>query len=133
MAKTLDFEGKLVDDPVDHKLGTMPVFELLMKMSVPMMISMFMLALYNVVDSIFVSRVSEAALTALSLAYPIQFLMVALNIGTNVGVTALISRSLGEKRFEDANDYARHGLFLAIIYTILFMVLGFLFTDKFLV
>ncbi len=77
MAKTIDFEGKLVDDPVDHKLGTMPVMELLFKMSVPMMISMFVLALYNLVDSIFVARISEAALSALSLAYPVQFLMVS--------------------------------------------------------
>lgn len=129
MAKTIDFEGKLVDDPVDHKLGTMPVMELLFKMSVPMMISMFMLALYNLVDSIFVARISEAALSALSLAYPVQFLMVSLNIGTSVGVTALISRSLGEKNFENANDYARHGLFLAIIYFIIFAILGYLFTD----
>ncbi|MBR1844968.1 MAG: MATE family efflux transporter [Lachnospiraceae bacterium] len=131
MSLTKDYEGKIVHDPVDHKLGTMPIFELLLKMSVPMMISMFMLALYNVVDSIFVARVSEAALSALSLAYPIQFMMVALNIGTNVGVTALISRSLGEKKFEDANDFARHGLFLAILYSIIFSILGFLFTETF--
>ncbi len=120
MPKTLNYKGELVNDPVDHKLGTMPIGELLFKMSVPMMISMFMLALYNVVDSIFVSRISEAALSALSLAYPIQFFMVALNIGTNVGVTALISRSLGEKNFENANDYARHGIFIAIVYFIIF-------------
>lgn len=129
MAKTIDFEGKLVDDPVDHKLGTMPVMELLFKMSVPMMISMFVLALYNLVDSIFVARISEAALSALSLAYPVQFLMVSINIGTSVGVTALISRSLGEKNFENANDYARHGLFLAIIYFIIFAILGYFFAD----
>ena len=114
-----------------HKLGTVPIGELLFKMSAPMMISMLMLALYNVVDSIFVSRVSEAALSALSLAYPIQFLMVALNIGTNVGMTALISRSLGEKKHDKASDYARHGLLLAIIYSIIFALLGFFFTEKF--
>ena len=131
MAKTFDFEGKLVDDPVDHELGRIPIGELLFKMSVPMVISMFMLALYNVVDSIFISRVSEDALSALSLAYPIQFLMVALNIGTNIGMTALISRSLGERNFDRANDYASHGLFLAIMYSILFALLGFLFTKPF--
>ena len=129
MAETLDYEGKLVHDPVDHKLGRMPIGELLFKMSFPMMVSMLMQACYNIVDSIFISRVSEAALSALSLAYPVQFLMVALNIGTNVGVTALISRSLGEKNFEKANDYARHGLFLAIIYSVLFAVFG-LFSTK---
>ena len=131
MAKTVDFEGKLVHDPVDHKLGSMPIGELLFKMSAPMMISMFVLALYNVVDSIFVSRVSEAALSAISLAYPVQFLMMSLNIGTNVGVTAMISRSLGEKNFENANDYARHGLFIAIIYSVIFGMLGYFFTDEF--
>ena len=131
MAKTLNFEGKFVDDPVDHKLGTMPVLELLFKMSIPMMISMFMLALYNLVDSIFVAQISEAALSALSLAYPVQFLMVSLNIGTSVGVTALISRSLGEKNFENANDYARHGLFLSIVYFVISAILGYFFADDF--
>ena len=131
MSKTFNNEGKLVNDPVDHELGRIPIGELLFKMSVPMVISMFMLALYNVVDSIFVSRVSEDALSALSLAYPIQFLMVALNIGTNIGMTALISRSLGERNFDKANDYAGHGLFLAIVYSILFALLGFFFTKPF--
>lgn len=131
MAKTLDYKGRLVDDPVDHELGRLPIGRLLFKMSVPMVISMFMLALYNVVDSIFISRVSEDALSALSLAYPVQFLMVALNIGTNIGMTALISRSLGERNFERANDFASHGLFLAIIYSILFAIFGFLFTKPF--
>lgn len=131
MSKTFDYKGKLVDDPVDHELGRIPIGRLLFKMSVPMVISMFMLALYNVVDSIFISRVSEDALSALSLAYPVQFLMVAINIGTNVGMTALISRSLGEKNFDRANDYANHGLFLAIIYSVTFAVLGFLFTKPF--
>ena len=131
MSKTFNYEKKLVDDPVDHELGRLPIGRLLFKMSAPMVVSMFMLALYNVVDSIFISRVSEDALSALSLAYPVQFLMVALNIGTNVGMTALISRSLGERNFEKANDYASHGLFLAIIYSIVFAVLGFLFTKSF--
>ena len=131
MAKTFDYKGRLVDDPVDHELGRLPIGRLLFKMSVPMVISMFMLALYNVVDSIFISRVSEDALSALSLAYPIQFLMVALNIGTSIGMTALISRSLGEKNFDRANDFASHGLFLAIMYSISFALLGFLFTKPF--
>ena len=124
MSKTFDYENKIVDDPVDHELGRLPIGKLLFKMSVPMVISMFMLALYNVVDSIFISRVSEDALSALSLAYPVQFLMVAINIGTNIGMTALISRSLGEKNFERANDFASHGLFLAIIYSIFFALFG---------
>ena len=119
------------DDRVDHELGIMPIRQLLLKMSVPVMISMLVLALYNVVDSIFVARISEEALSALSLAFPIQTLMGALNIGTNVGVTALISRSLGERKFEKANDYARHGLFLAIIYFIIFALLGIFFTETY--
>lgn len=131
MAKTFNYKGRLVDDPVDHELGRIPIGRLLFKMSVPMMVSMFMLACYNVVDSIFVSRISEAALAALSFSYPIQFLMVALNIGTNVGVTALISRSLGEKNFENANEYARHGLLISFTYYIIFALLGYFFTDNF--
>ncbi len=131
MANSKIQNENLVKDPVDHELGRIPILELLFKMSVPMMISMFMLALYNVVDSIFVARVSEAALSALSLAYPIQFLMISINIGTNVGMTALISRSLGEKKFENANQYARHGLMLALLYTVIFAVLGILFAEKF--
>lgn len=131
MSNTLNKTNEIVHDPVDHELGRMPIGQLLFKMSVPMVISMFMLALYNVVDSIFISKVSEDALSALSLAYPIQFLMVAINIGTNIGMTALISRSLGEKNFNRANDFASHGLFLAIIYSIIFAILGFLFTEPF--
>lgn len=131
MSNTLNKTNEIVHDPVDHELGRMPIGQLLFKMSVPMIISMFMLALYNVVDSIFISRVSEDALSALSLAYPVQFLMVALNIGTNIGMVALISRSLGEKNFNRANDFASHGLFLAIIYSIIFAILGFLFTEPF--
>lgn len=131
MSKTFDYKGRLVNDPVDHELGRLPIGRLLFKMSVPMVISMFMLALYNVVDSIFISRVSEDALSALSLAYPVQFLMVAINIGTNVGMTALISRSLGEKNFDKANDYANHGFLLAVIYSIIFAILGLVFTKPF--
>ena len=131
MSKTFDYRGRLVNDPVDHELGRLPIGRLLFKMSVPMVISMFMLALYNVVDSIFISRVSEDALSALSLAYPVQFLMVAINIGTNVGMTALISRSLGEKNFDKANDYANHGFLLAVIYSIIFAILGLVFTKPF--
>lgn len=119
-----DYQGKLVNDPVDRRLGTMPIGHLLFKMSAPMIFSMFMQACYNVVDSIFVARISEAALAALSLAFPLQFMIVALNIGTNIGMTAMISRSLGEKRFENANNYAMHGLFLATIYSIIFALAG---------
>lgn len=119
-----DYEGKLVKDPVDRGLGTMPIGALLFKMSAPMIISMLVQACYNIVDSIFVARVSEAALSALSLAFPVQFFIVAINIGTNIGMTAMISRSLGERKFENASHYAKHSLFLSVIYSIVFAFLG---------
>lgn len=81
----------------ENKMGVMPVNRLLLNMSLPMMLSMLVQALYNIVDSIFVSKISEDALTAVSLAFPIQTLMIAFAVGTGVGVNALLSRSLGEK------------------------------------
>ena len=83
----------------ENKMGVMPIPRLLFTMAAPMMISMLIQALYNVVDSMFVSYISEAALTAVSLAYPVQNLMIAVATGTGVGVNALLSRSLGEKNF----------------------------------
>lgn len=85
----------------ENKMGTMPVKKLLITMSLPMMASMLVQALYNIVDSIFVSRISEDALTAVSLAFPIQTLLIAVAGGTGVGVNALLSRSLGEKKFKE--------------------------------
>ena len=84
----------------ENKMGVMPVNKLLISMSVPMMISMVVQALYNVVDSIFVAQISEKALTAVSLAFPVQNLMIALAVGTGVGINALVSRRLGEKNYE---------------------------------
>ena len=81
----------------ENKMGVMPVHRLLLTMSGPMMLSMLIQALYNVVDSMFVSYISEAALTAVSLAYPMQNLMIAVATGTGVGINALLSRNLGEK------------------------------------
>ena len=80
----------------ENKMGVMPVDRLLISMSLPMMISMLVQALYNIVDSIFVSRIDENALTAVSLAFPLQTLMIALGTGTGVGINALLSKSLGE-------------------------------------
>ena len=108
----------------ENKMGVMPVNKLLVSMSLPMMISMLVQALYNIVDSIFVSRISENALTAVSLAFPIQSLMIAVAVGTSVGVNALLSKSLGEKEFEKANLVAVNGIFLAGLSFILFLVLG---------
>lgn len=114
----------------ENKMGVMPVPKLLITMSLPMIISMLVQALYNIVDSIFVAKLSEEALTAVSLAFPIQSLMIAVAAGTGVGVNALLSRYLGEKRYEEANVIGRNGIFLAVLSYLLFALLGF-FGSKF--
>lgn len=115
----------------ENKMGTMPVNKLLISMSLPMMISMLVQALYNIVDSIFVSRISENALTAVSLAFPIQSLMIAVAVGTAVGVNALLSRSLGEKEFERANQTAENGIFLAMVSFLIFVLVGLFVSEPF--
>ena len=97
----------------ENKMGVMPVNRLLISMSVPMMISMLVQALYNIVDSMFVAQISENALTAVSLAFPAQNLMIAVATGTGVGVNALLSKSLGEKNFDRVNKTAGNAVFLA--------------------
>lgn len=108
----------------ENKMGTMPVSKLLFTMSLPMMISMLVQALYNIIDSIFVAQISEAALTAVSLAFPIQNLMIAVSAGTCVGVNALLSRSLGEGRRDLANLAAVNGVFLAFVSYAVFAIMG---------
>lgn len=108
----------------ENKMGVMPVNQLLITMSLPMMISMLVQALYNVVDSIFVSRINENALTAVSLAFPLQSLMIALGAGTGVGINALLSKSLGEKNFKKANKVAMNGILLAAVNYIVFLLIG---------
>ena len=115
----------------ENKMGTMPINKLLIAMSIPMIISMLVQALYNVVDSIFVSQISENALTSVSLAFPVQNFMIAFGVGTGVGINALLSRSLGEKKFEEANKAANNGVFLAVMSYLLFLVLGLLFSKSF--
>ena len=110
--------------PAENKMGTMPVNRLLLSMSIPIMISMLVQALYNVVDSIFVAQLSEDALNAVSLAFPIQNLMISVAVGTGVGINALLSKSLGEKRQDRANAAAMNGLFLAAVSYIVFMLIG---------
>ena len=105
-------------------MGTMPVKKLLITMSLPMMISMLVQALYNVVDSIFVAQLSEQALTAVSLGFPLQNLMIAVGSGTGVGINAILSRALGEKRFDEADKAANTGLLLAVLSTVVFVLLG---------
>ena len=104
--------------PQENKMGVMPVGKLLLNMSLPMMASMLVQACYNIVDSIFVSRVSENAFTAVSLAFPIQTLMIALCAGTAVGINALLSRSLGEHNHEKARSAALNGVQGSGFYTV---------------
>lgn len=98
----------------ENKMGTMPENKLLISMAVPMMLSMLVQALYNVVDSIFVAKISEDALTAVSLAFPVQNLLIALGTGTGVGINALLSKSLGEKNQKLANKVAHNGILLML-------------------
>ena len=107
-----------------NKMGTMPCNQLLLTMSVPMMLSMLVQALYNIVDSIFVARLSEDALTAVSLAFPIQTLMIAIIGGTGVGINARLSRKLGERRFDEVNMTAGNALLLNLIYAVVILVIG---------
>lgn len=108
----------------ENKMGTMPVNRLLITMSLPMIISMLVQALYNVVDSVFVSQINENALTAVSMAFPVQNLMIAVATGTGVGVNALLSRSLGEKNHKMANKAANNSIFLACMSYLIFLIFG---------
>ena len=117
--------------PKENKMGVMPVNKLLISMSLPMIISMLVQALYNIVDSMFVSRLSEDALTAVSLAFPAQNLMIAVATGTGVGINALLSKSLGEKNKAVVNKTASNGILLAFFSFLLFAVCGALFSRAF--
>jgi len=117
----------------ENKMGIMPVEKLLINMSVPIMISMLVQALYNIVDSIFVAQLDENALTAVSLAFPVQNLMIAIAVGTGVGINALLSRTLGEKDFQKANAVANSGIFLGLISYIVFLIFGIFFSRSYFV
>lgn len=106
-------------------MGVMPVNKLLISMSLPMMVSMLVQALYNIVDSIFVARLSEDALTAVSLAFPMQNLMIATAVGLGVGMNALLARSLGQRDYELAHKTALNGIFLEAIAYIIFLIMAF--------
>ena len=108
----------------ENKMGTMPVGKLLIQISLPIMISMFVQALYNIVDSIFVAKLSTDALTAVSLAFPIQNLMISAGVGTGVGINALLSMRLGRKNYKAVTQTALNGIFLVIITIVLFIILG---------
>lgn len=118
MSDTKDIQLK------ENKMGVLPIPKLLLTMSLPMILSMLVQALYNIVDSIFVAQISEDALTAVSLVFPVQNLIISIAVGTGVGVNALLSRNLGEHRYDEANAAARNGIFLAVISYICIALLG---------
>ncbi len=113
-----------------NKMETMPMGKLIWNMSLPMMVSLLVQSLYNIVDSIFVARLSEEALTATSLAYPVQMLMIAVGVGTAVGLNALLSRTLGQRNHQEASKVAMTGLFLSAASSVLFMLIGLLFSES---
>lgn len=115
----------------ENKMGVMPVGKLLISMSLPAMFSMFIQAMYNIVDSVFVAQLGEHALTAVSLAFPIQTLMIAVSIGTGVGLSSLISRKLGEHNFEEADNAATHGMLLMFFSFLAFCIFGLFFSHPF--
>ena len=115
----------------ENKMGTMPIGKLLFNMSLPMMISMLVQALYNIVDSIFVSKLSENALTAVSLAFPLQMLLIAVATGTGVGMNALLSKALGECRSDEVNRIASNAAFLYFVSYIVICILGFTIVKPF--
>ena len=115
----------------ENKMGTAPVGGLIAGMAVPAMFSMMVQALYNIVDSFFVAKISQEALTAVSLAFPIQSLLVAFGVGTGVGINSLVSRRLGERRKKEANSAATHGLLLGLVNWALFALFGLFFARRF--
>lgn len=117
--------------PGGNKMGTWPIGKLLMNMALPLVISMLVQALYNVVDSIYVSRISESAVTALSLAFPIQNLLIGCATGVGVGVNSLLSKSLGEQNYERANRTAGNGFLLSCLFSIGFVIFGLFFARPF--
>ena len=118
-------------EQTENKMGVMPVNKLLVSMSLPMMISMLVQALYNIVDSYFVAKISENALSAVSLAFPIQTLMIAILGGSSVGLGTVLSHSLGEKKFKKVTDVANHGIFITIIIYLIFVLMGFFLVKPF--
>lgn len=114
-----------------NKLEIMSIPKLVITMSIPLMFSLLVQSLYNIVDGIFVAKLSEQALTATSLAYPVQILMVAIAVGTSVGLNAFLSQTVGAKKYEEASLVATTGLLLAIISSLVFVILGFFCAEKF--
>ena len=115
----------VIDNKIkENKLGVMPIPKLLLTMSLPAIFSMLVLSLYNIVDSLFVAKVSGLALDAVSFAFPLQQIMLAFSLGVGVGTSTIVARRLGEKNKADADTLAQTGFKMAIITTIFFMILG---------
>ena len=108
----------------ENKMGTMPMTKLILSMSLPAIFSMTILAMYNVVDSIFIGNYDQNGLNAISLAFPLQLLLIAASVGTAIGVNSLVARKLGEKNFDQANDAATHGLITCAFTFALFLLIG---------
>ena len=115
----------------ENKMGIMPMTKLILTMSLPAIFSMTIMAMYNVVDSIFIGQYSQEGLNATSLAYPLQMLLIAVAVGTGVGINSLVSRRFGEKNFKEANEVATHGLLLSFFSYAIFLVLGIVISRPF--
>ena len=118
----------------ENKMGTAPINRLMLSMGLPMVLSMMMQALYNIVDSAFVSNmpgIGESALNALTLAFPVQMLMVAIGVGTGVGTNALLARSLGQRDQEKASRVAGNSIFLGCIISVVFIIFGICFDSAY--
>jgi Na+-driven multidrug efflux pump len=115
----------------ENKMAAMPMKKLVLNMSFPLMLSLLIQSLYNIVDSIFVAKLSESALTATSLVFPMQLLMIAVGVGTGVGVNAVLSRNIGAKNEKMVENVAATGVVLSLISTLVFVVIGLLFTKTF--
>lgn len=118
-------------EQISNKMGIQPVGRLVISMSLPLMFSLLIQSLYNIVDSIFVARISENALTATSLAYPVQLFMVAVAVGTSVGVNSLLSRTIGAQEYDSAGAIATTGMLLSVISSFVFIILGIFFCKNF--
>ncbi len=129
--KRIDIDGEEEEPAKDNKMGTLPVKKLIVSMSLPMMISMLVQALYNIVDSIFVSQLSEHALTAVTMAFPLQMMIISVGSGTGVGINALLSKALGEKKQKSANKAANNGLLLTLLSFIVFIAVGIFIAEPF--
>ncbi len=119
------------EQKTENKMGTARMLPLILKMSIPVMFSMLIQSLYNIVDSIFVSKVSGDAFTAVNIAFPVQMFMIAVAVGTGVGVNSLVSRRLGEQNHDEANSAATHGILLSVMSWLLFVIIGVFFAKPF--